>query len=129
MRLTLILTFLFGLAGFTNAQTIDTGFVGEWKLIETLNNPGDGSGTFYRVNSEKTLRIKLNGQIESNGNLCRLSTKTENSSSGQLIKLSNEMIFNSCETKLKIIYKLKGDNLIVYYPCKEGCAEKYKKKK
>lgn len=33
----------------------DRELVGEWKLIEILSDPGDGSGTFKTVNSEKKL--------------------------------------------------------------------------
>jgi len=33
----------------------NTSIVGNWKLIEVLEDPGDGSGTFMSVDSEKTI--------------------------------------------------------------------------
>lgn len=120
---------LFGLINSTYSQTIDKGFVGEWKLIETMIDPGDGSGKFYKVDSEKTLEIEPNGKIKSNGEICNLSTKTENRTNGQLLKDSDETILSSCDNKYKPFYKLEERFLIVYYPCKEGCAEKYERKK
>jgi hypothetical protein len=129
MRHIIIITILFGLTNFTYSQTIEKEFVGEWKLIETMSDPGDGSGKFHKIDSEKTLKIEPNGKIKSNGELCYLSTTTENRTNGQLIKDSNETILKSCDKKYKPIYKLTENFIIVYYPCKEGCAEKYEKKR
>lgn len=126
---TITLIFIFGLFGFSYAQNIDTKFAGEWELIETMIDPGDGSGKFNKVNSDKTLTIRINGNIESNGNLCQLTTKADNRTKAQLIRNKNETILDSCKKGYKIYYELREDFLIVYYPCKETCAEKYKKAK
>lgn len=92
-------------------------------------DPGDGSGKFHKVESDKSLKIKSSGKIESNGDLSKLSTETGDRTYGKLLKVTNGIILNSHQTELKIYYELKGDSLLVYYPCKEGCAEKYKRKK
>jgi hypothetical protein len=127
MRYLIIIAVLFGITSFINSQTIDKRFIGEWKLIETMIDPGDGSGEFHKVDSEKTLEIEPSGTVKSNGDMCNLSINTDNKTYGQLKKDLNETILSSCNKKYKPYYKLKDEFLIVYYPCKEGCAEKYEK--
>lgn len=44
--------------------------IGTWKLTEVLADPGDGSGTFKAVQSNKTIEFKNNGTIVTNTSLC-----------------------------------------------------------
>ena len=40
---------------------------GTWKLTEILADPGDGSGTFNPISSNKKLIFDNNGNVTSNG--------------------------------------------------------------
>ncbi|MEZ4793062.1 MAG: hypothetical protein R2783_06270 [Gelidibacter sp.] len=43
--------------------------IGNWKLIQVYSYPGDGSGTFEDVVSQKTVLFHANGTVTSNGSL------------------------------------------------------------
>lgn len=49
-------------------SNLNTDLIGNWQLIEVLSDPGDGSGTFSSVESDKTITFKSGGIIASNGN-------------------------------------------------------------
>jgi hypothetical protein len=51
----------------------ETEITGTWKLVEVYLDPGDGSGDFEPVQSEKTVTFHGDGTVTSNGDLCTLS--------------------------------------------------------
>jgi len=106
----------------------DTELVGNWKLIEVLSDPGDGSGTFNSVESDKIITFENDGTITSNGNLCDLSITSDNQTSGTYS--ISEMTFtpaNCNNLENDIPFNQNGNILIITYRCIEGCAAKYKK--
>ena len=66
----------------TKPETHHEGLLGKWKLIEQLADPGDGSGTFNPVESDRTIEFFSDGTITVNGSLCYMSTGVETNSSG-----------------------------------------------
>ena len=104
----------------------ETNLIGDWKLIEVLADPGDGSGTFNSVESEKIITFKNDGTITSNGNLCDMSISSDNQTSGTYSNL--EMTFNSTncnDSAYDFTFEQNGDILIINYPCIEPCQAKY----
>lgn len=98
----------------------------KWHLIEQLADPGDGSGTFQPVNSEKTISFFEDGSISSNGQLCTMSTESNVSSSGTYSESELAITPDNCGVAPFIIYyEMDGPNLILSYPCIEPCKEKY----
>lgn len=95
--------------------------IGNWKLTEILADPGNGSGTFNPVTSNKTLTFDANGTVSSNGTICDMSTVSNTSSTGTYTTTTNSI--NSSSTT--IIYELTGTTLILNYPCIEPCKAKY----
>ncbi|MDD3788879.1 MAG: hypothetical protein PHO94_09315 [Petrimonas sp.] len=63
-------------------DTENTELIGKWKLTEVLADPGDGSGTFHKVSSNKTIEFQPNGAITSNGSICEMLGETTIPSSG-----------------------------------------------
>jgi len=55
-------------------DTTDNEIVGVWKLIQISIDPGDGSGTFQDVETDKTIEFKADGTLISNGSICTVST-------------------------------------------------------
>ena len=110
-------------------QTTDTYIIGKWKLIEVLADPGDGSGTFHSVNSNKIIEFHADGTISSNGSICDMSVEADEASTG-LYSLEDHTISSSdCSySPLKITFEFQGSNLILNYPCIEPCRAKYKKR-
>lgn len=111
-------------------STSETELIGNWKLIEVLADPGDGSGTFSSVESDKILTFGSGGTITSNGNLCDLSINSGNETSGTYT--NSESTFNSSDCNnpdYNFTYEQTGNILIINYPCIEACRAKYKKVK
>jgi hypothetical protein len=106
----------------------NTELVGNWKLIEVLADPGDGSGTFNSVVSDKTITFNENGTLNSNGLLCDMSIESDSPTSGTYSNL--ELTFSSSDCinpEYNYTFEQNGNILIINYPCFEPCRAKYKK--
>ena len=104
----------------------NTELIGNWKLIEVLADPGDGSGTFNSVESDKIITFENNGTITSNGNLCDMSISSDNQTSGTYS--NSELTFNSANCNnpnYDFMFEQNGNVLIINYPCIEPCQAKY----
>ena len=100
--------------------------VGTWKYSEMYADPGNGSGVFTPVTSNKTLTFDANGTVTSNGSLCDMSTASNASSTGTYTAATNTINPNSCPSS-NIIYEFSGTSLILNYPCIEPCKAKFVK--
>lgn len=97
---------------------------GRWKLSEVLADPGNGSGTFQSVTSNKTLEFDNNGNVTSNGSICDMSTGTNLNSSGTYSLTNRTINSNSCSNNT-IQFELNNGSLILTYPCIEPCKAKF----
>jgi hypothetical protein len=106
----------------------NTELVGNWKLIEVLADPGDGSGTFTSVESNKTITFNSDGTISSNGTLCDITITSNNSTSGTYSITESTFNSPSCINPDYNYTFEKNENIIIIdYPCIEPCKAKYKK--
>ncbi len=105
----------------------ETGLTGEWKLVAQLMDPGDGSGVFTAVESDKTITFFKNGKLESNKDLCYPLSASPESSKGTYSIEDSTLNITTCSgiTSPTIWFILSGDTLILSYLCFEGCGEKY----
>ena len=104
----------------------NTELAGNWKLIEVLLDPGDGSGTFSSIESEKIITFESGGIITSNGNLCDMSINSDNQTSGTYS--NSESTFNSADCNnpdYNFTFEQNESILIINYPCIEPCQAKY----
>ncbi len=97
---------------------------GTWELKEVLMDPGNGSGVFTAVSSDKNLVFNTNGNVNSNGIICDMSIESNTSTSGTYSENDSTIISATCQN-LIIKYELSGDTLILIYPCIEACKAKY----
>lgn len=100
------------------------GLIGEWKLIETLTDPGDGSGTFSPVSSSKIIEFHSNGTITSNGDLCSMNSAATSSSSGTYSTIDSIISGSTCTN---LHFTLNTNHLIIDYPCIEPCRAKFER--
>ncbi|NND78198.1 MAG: hypothetical protein HKN39_08445 [Flavobacteriales bacterium] len=102
--------------------------IGEWKLIQVYNDPGDGSGDFVDVFQGKTVTFFEDSTLISNGSLCNNSSTFNEDSSGTYDPGDMIIFPDSCvvQPPLGHSYEL-GRNLIISYPCDEPCQAKYEK--
>lgn len=101
---------------------------GTWKLTEQLMDPGDGSGTFTPVESDKLLVLFGNETYLSNGTFCGMSSLADGQTTGTFSVDDEILLPDNCQTfaPLNITFEVSGNELIVRYQCIEGCAQKYR---
>ncbi len=98
--------------------------IDEWKLVEELIDPGNGSGTFQPVSSNKKITFFSNGNYDSNGVTCTMENQAGPSSEGTFSSANGTLSPESCPN-MGIFYTLSTDTLILTYHCFEGCQQKY----
>ncbi|MEL0457223.1 hypothetical protein WJN01_13365 [Flavobacteriaceae bacterium SZ-1-7] len=131
--------FVFSLLTFsctTNSEKPkdDEMLLGRWKIIEQLIDPGDGSGTFQSIVSNRIFEFFTDGSVTVNGDMCYISTEVGDKTTGSYME-TEESKWNDSEITppdysfegIKVYYKIDGPNLILWYQCIEGCGQKFKK--
>ena len=109
-----------------NDSNIETTLIGNWKLIEVLADPGDGSGIFISVQSDKIITFENDGIITSNGNLCDMSISSDNQTTGTYSISESTYNSSNCNNpNYNFTYEQSGNILIVNYPCFEPCRAKF----
>ncbi|NNJ87871.1 MAG: hypothetical protein HKP53_00590 [Eudoraea sp.] len=106
----------------------DNGLTGTWKLIEMYADPGDGSGDFQPVNSQKNILFKADGTYSSNGNVCEFSTMSNEDTQGIYLAVDEGFqIVCESEFSTEIRLEVKDGYLIVSFFCIEPCQQKFKR--
>lgn len=102
--------------------------VGTWELIEIFSDPGDGSGSYNSVESDKTITFKNNGKLISNGSLCEVSKVSDGKTTGRYSEANSTFTSSDClDPDYEYTFVRDGNILIITYPCIEGCGAKYQK--
>jgi len=127
--LALVVAILFFSCSEPDDKTTDSTLIGKWKLTEILMDPGDGSGTFHPVSSNKMTEFHSDGTITSNGSICMASGETNFPGSGTYSLMDSTIHSTNCAKGLPLntTFKMAGSSLIISYPCDEPCREKYLK--
>jgi hypothetical protein len=109
--------------------TSNKGIVGEWLLIEELMDPGDGSGTFQSVTSDKEIKFCDDGTFEGNGDMCTMTNQSSTTHSGTYDTSTETFSPDNCMSMapMSFQYSVNGDILILTYPCICGCQQKYER--
>lgn len=102
----------------------DSKLLGTWQLTEILIDPGDGSGSFEMVQSEKILEFGSDGIVTSNGQINRASIESNMPSSLRFSK-KESVIYTEGFASMK--FELKDSVLVLNAPCIEACQSKYVK--
>lgn len=106
----------------------DNALEGTWKLIAMYADPGDGSGDFLPVNSQKTIQFNADGTYSSNGDICAFSAKADGDTEGEYLTM--EVGFQIvCESEFSIQLRLDVQDgyLIVTFFCIEPCQQKFQR--
>ncbi len=101
---------------------------GTWRLIEMYADPGDGSGDFRPVNSEKIILFKADGTYSSNGNVCDFSTMANEDTQGNYlaIEMGYQIVCES-EFSSELRLEVREGYLIVSFFCIEPCQQKFQR--
>lgn len=129
IKLLFLISSLFLIASSCTKETSkpQTGIVGEWKLVEELVDPGDGSGTFQPVSSNKVIVFLGNGTFQANDDMCFMSSQVTSTHTGTYDTTTETFSPNNCTTMAPMSYQysVNGNTLILTYPCICGCQQKY----
>ncbi len=108
---------------------LDKDLVGKWQLVEQLMDPGDGSGKYVAIESEKTLEFKNDGTFTCNGDICSINGESEFPSSGIFDSEEKTITGTACMTEslFDIDYSFKSGKLILAFPCIEACLQKFER--
>jgi hypothetical protein len=98
---------------------------GSWNLVEIYADPGDGSGDFESVESDKTIEFLSDKTVISNGTLCTMEMGTDHSS-GSYDPESGYIYPENCTSpNARLTYKIVNGKLEIGYLCVEACVERY----
>lgn len=122
--LTILITALTLSCSKTNSE-----LVGKWRLVEILADPGDGSGKFHPVSSEKVLEFYSDGTLKSNGEICFMNQESNTPTTGTYSLEDSTIIGEKCkDSTRKITFEKTGTTLILNFPqCIEPCRAKFRK--
>lgn len=111
-----------------NSRSATSTVIGQWKLIEQLVDPGDGSGTFRKIDSEKILEFSENGIITAyNGSLCQPYSDQE-ISTGTYSLITQGITTNCDNTNIAFIgFEMKENFLILNFDSNEGFSQKFER--
>lgn len=123
----ILLIILFFTACKKDGHTANTTLTGKWKLIESLADPGDGSGTWQPVSANPTIYV----QFENNGKLSGTAFPGDVS---YVVKDSVTLTFTSKDNVVQNYrYLIKIDTMFMSpdgpIRCIEACGMKYVKVK
>lgn len=101
---------------------------GTWLLTEALFDPGDGSGEFRKIDSERQLSLTPENAYSANYDICQAIEAGENFS-GTFERIDAQEFLIPCAGSLlnSVQGRLEDGFLILYYPCDEPCAYKFRK--
>ena len=120
--------FLFGvLVSCRQDEPKDIQLIGNWRLIEQLSDPGDGSGVFTPIISDMTISLFSDSTFTSSGSLCLMNSISSGSGKGSYSPGKKRLTPYDCSRPTTINYEIKENYLILYFLCIEACAQKYKK--
>ncbi len=98
--------------------------IGIWKLTEILVDPGDGSGVFEPVNSEKIIEFRKNGVVVSNGMMSSATTES-NKPTSLIYSVTESVIFSEGFSSMK--FEIVDSFLIINNLCTDPCKSKFVK--
>ncbi len=96
---------------------------GKWKLIETLQDPGDGSGRYTKVTGQAKYLILTKsadkaGKFEGDAFSGLISFRI-------LDSVKMEVLSNTYKMPLTYYYKVSAKSLELNPPCIEGCGYRF----
>lgn len=107
--------------------------VGQWKLVAEYLDPGDGSGDYQGVDSDRELTINDDGTFISNKNLCEPFGENSAPSTGMWSDTTSvswatgELVADDCEVRAYWQLIDDGCTLQLSYLCIEGCGQRFER--
>lgn len=94
---------------------------GNWKLTETMNDPGDGSGRYIKVKEDKYASFDADGTIKGDALSELVSFKI-------LDSVTMEVKAKNYSSPIIYHYQVTSSKLVLNPPCIEGCGLRFVRK-
>lgn len=101
---------------------------GTWHLTEVLFDPGDGSGEFRQIDSKRQMTLTPENTYTANYDVCQAIEEGENFT-GSFDRIDAQEFLIPCAGSLlnSVQGRLEDGFLVLYYPCDEPCAYRFRK--
>ena len=102
---------------------------GMWRLNGYTIDPGDGSGMFKEVESDKLIYFYSDRSFIANTKMCFAQDERANITEGKYDPVAGILQARGCNGKEfnQLNYSIEGEYLYVYYVCREGCVERFQR--
>jgi hypothetical protein len=119
MSMKRFLTSIFFIILFASCEKTEEGssLVGKWKLVATLNDPGNGSGEWLPATQYATIKLSKDGSV-----------KTRNLSEFKKYEVIDSVTIKFTspnDSTINYKYSLKGGGLELKPPCIEPCGLRF----
>lgn len=105
-----------------------TEIVGTWRLTEFYADPGDGSGEYEPIDSDKEITFADDGRWSSNGSFCDFRVALGAPSTGTYDLNQSSFEVDNCENGILYVgFSLENGRVTINPLCFEGCGERYRK--
>ena len=121
------LVFVYCLTALFSCKKEEKAIFGTWELAFVLADPGDGSGTFQAVDSERTMTFYVDGTYRSNAPICSMQTETGNTSEGAYSLSDSTLTVSDCMLDT-LQFALDDRYLTFFIPCFEPCGLRFERK-
>ena len=99
-----------------------------WQLDAVLSDPGDGSGRFQSVDSDRTITLLSDGSYIAEGDICSFSEDGRPNTMGSYDIEGGTITPDDCVTigGTPISLSVTADSLFIDYLCFEPCRHRYR---
>ena len=96
-----------------------------WKLAEVYIDPGDGSGTFVPADYDREISLYRDSIYRASARLCGINNVRGRAIQGNYSPSQNIFFSPECNMQTEYGYTLTDLEMIVFFFCDKGCAERY----
>ena len=96
-----------------------------WKLTEVYIDPGDGSGTFVPAGYNREISLYGDSTYRASARLCGIDNVRGRAIRGTYSPSQNILFSPTCDLQTEYDYTLTDLEMVVFFFCDEGCAERY----
>ena len=122
---------LYACQGDADGELLGNSAVGVWQLTETLADPGDGSGQFRPAEDPYFILISGGNTFVAGVDLCPNFGNPGSGSSGRVDPVNSQLVLDDCSgadgAEWALNYTVNRNEMILWFPCIEPCANKFKR--
>lgn len=104
--------------------TVSDSIIGEWQLVQTNFDRGDGTVIPSSISNGFTIEFQSNGRYRANTSTCQFHSYPDTPSEGRYDTDQQRLIPSDCQ-EFNVRYNWSNDTLWTYLPCREFCSYRF----